>query len=285
MRRSILQTCVAALSASTARLHAASAAPPEYIKWVVFYGLTADEGLLSSYDIVVLDRMFQGSIATIGRAGARVCGYLSLGEIKTTDTYYHRLDPAALLEANPEWPETRRIDVRQPGWKQLVLGEIIPSLIGQGFAGFLLDTLDTPPYLEQLHPNRNRGMRQAAVDLVRAIRAAYPGKLVIVNRGYALLPSIIASIDGVVAESLLTRPGQKQPQDYVWNESSEIVLQMELLAPARHRQPALPILSLDYWDPTDIATIREIYRREQQLGHHPYVATRLLDAIIPAPFR
>ena len=199
--------------------------------------------------------------------------------------HYHRLDPAALLEDNPAWPGTRRIDVRQQSWKDLVLGEMVPSLISQGFDGFLLDTLDTPPYLEELDPTRNRGMRQAAVDLVRAIRTAFPGMLVIVNRGYALLSSIIASIDYIVAESLLTRPGQQQPQNYLWNEPADVALQMALLVPAMHRQPVLPILSLDYWDPADTATISDIYVREQQLGHNPYVATRMLDTIVPAPLR
>jgi len=285
MRRPLLQTCAALLAASSIRSGAAQPSSSHLIKWVVFYGPNADESLLSAYDIVILDGMFQGSIPTIAKAGAHVCGYLSLGEIKTSDTYYHHLDPAALLEQNPAWPGTRRIDVRQQSWKNLVLGEMVPSLISRGFTGFLLDTLDTPPYLEELDPIRNRGMRQAAVDLVRAIRTAFPGMLVIVNRGYALLSSIIASIDYIVAESLLTRPGVQQPQDYVWNEPADVALQMALLAPATHRQPALPILSLDYWDPADTATISEIYRREQQLGHNPYVATRVLDLIVPAPLQ
>lgn len=285
MRRPLLQTCAALLTASAFRSWAGQTASTHAIKWVVFYGPSADDSVLSAYDIVILDTMFQGSIPTIAKAGARVCGYLSLGEIKTSDAYFRRLDPAALLESNPAWPGTRRIDIRQQSWKELVLGEMVPSLIAQGFSGFLLDTLDTPPYLEQLDPIRNRGMRQAAVDLVRAIRTAHPGMLVIMNRGYALLPSIIASIDYIVAESLLTRPGLQQPQTYEWNEPAEVALQMTLLAPAMHRQPVLPVLSLDYWDPADTATINEIYRREQQLGHNPYVATRMLDTIVPAPRR
>jgi uncharacterized protein (TIGR01370 family) len=285
MRRPLLQTCAALLTASACRSWAAQTDPSHAIKWVVFYGPSADDSVLSAYDIVILDTMFQGSIPAIAKAGARVCGYLSLGEIKTSDSYFPRLNPAALLESNPEWPGTRRIDIRQQSWKELVLGEMVPSLISQGFTGFMLDTLDTPPYLEQLDPIRNRGMRQAAVDLVRAIRTAYPRMLVIMNRGYALLPSIIASIDYIVAESLLTRPGLQQAQTYEWNEPAEVALQMTLLAPATHRQPVLPVLSLDYWDPADTTTIGEIYRREQQLGHNPYVATRMLDTIVPAPRR
>ena len=85
MRRSLLQTCAVLLTASGIRLTAAQAGSPPRIKWVVFYGPSADDSVLSGYDIVILDRMFQGSIPTIAKAGARVCGYLSMGEIKTSD--------------------------------------------------------------------------------------------------------------------------------------------------------------------------------------------------------
>jgi len=58
---------------------------------------------------------------------------------------------------------------------------------------------------------------------------------------------------------------------------------MALLAPALHSEVPLPILSLDYWNPEDTKTIAEIYRRERELGHHPYVGTRMLDRIVPEP--
>jgi polysaccharide biosynthesis protein PelA len=62
-----------------------------------------------------------------------------------------------------------------------------------------------------------------------------------------------------------------------------VAAQGALLRPARERRPPLPILSLDYWDPADAQTIREIYRRERALGNTPYVGTQLLDQIVPEP--
>ena len=275
--------CAASFAWATGT-RAAKPASEQHMKWIAFYGQIADEqalASLASYDIVVLDPMFAGSIAMVARDRARVCGYLSLGEIRKSDSFYNRIDPAALLEENPAWPGTRRIDVRHPSWKNLVLTEIIPSIAAKGFTGLLLDTLDTPPYLEQLDPKGKAGMRQAAVDLVKAIHNSQPNMMVIMNRGYALLPNVIGSIDGIVAESLLTTVDQHG--GYKWNEPSLVAQQMALLAPARHGEVPLPILSLDYWDPEDTRTIAEIYRRERELGHHPYVGTRLLDRIVPEP--
>jgi uncharacterized protein (TIGR01370 family) len=286
MRRMILKACTALMAAGSAwavGAPPAKAAAKRRLKWIAFYGQTADEQLLASYDIVVLDPMFTGSLAAVASSGARTCAYLSLGEIRVSDTFYDKVEQGALLEKNPAWPDTRRIDVRQRSWKDLVLKEMIPSIVAKGFTGLLLDTLDTPPYLEQMDPNGSRGMRQAAVDLVGAIRKSYPNLLVIVNRGYALLPSILANIDGIVAESLLTNSEQRRGGGYKWNEPSDVALQLALLAPAANRLPYLPILSLDYWDPEDPATIHSIYSRQRELGHHPYVGTRVLDRIIAEP--
>jgi uncharacterized protein (TIGR01370 family) len=285
MRRTIIKACATLIAARClwGVSPAATAAPERRLKWIAFYGQTADEQVLSSYDIVILDPMFKGSISAAGAASARVCAYLSLGEIRKSDFFYDRVDRGALLEENPAWPGTRRIDVRHKSWKDLVIGQVIPFIAAGGYTGLLLDTLDTPPYLEQLDPKGKRGTRQAAVDLVQAIRKSYPEMLIIMNRGYALLPSVIDSVDGIVAESLLTSADQDPGGGYKWNEPSEVALQLSLLAPAVRRQPRVPILSLDYWDPTDAATIRKIYLRQRLLGHHPYVATRMLDRIIPEP--
>lgn len=286
LRRTILQSIVALVSTSckpATGWFASKAASERGVKWIVFYGETADEQTLASYDLVVLDPMFKGSKEAIAQAGARLGSYLSLGEIRMMDTFFSRLDPAALLEENPEWPSTRRIDIRHRSWTNLVLGDIIPSIAAKGFTGLLLDTLDTPPYLERMDPQGNHGMRQAAVVLVQAIRDAYPDMLLIMNRGYDLLPNLTDSLDGVVAESLLTTTDASEASGYKWNKQSEIALQLSLLAPAARGRNRLPILSLDYWAPEDVSTIKQIYERERGLGHSPYVATRMLDSIIPGP--
>jgi uncharacterized protein (TIGR01370 family) len=282
-RRIFLAATAALLSAVPGKsgLSASSIVPKarNSIRWLAFYGATADESALATYDIVVLDPAFQGSISRVAAAGARVCGYLSLGEIRTADSLLMYLDPAALLPENPDWPGTRRVDIRDPSWRSLVIDRRLPSLVSQGFTGVMLDTLDTPPYLEQLNPVRYRGMREAAIALVSAIRARWPELMIIMNRGYALLPDVVEKVDAVIAESLMTSPDPKTG-GFVWVDSTQLELQVALLKPAARRRPPLPILSLDYWDPGDARTIAEICRRERELGHHPYVATRSLDQIV-----
>ena len=254
--------------------------PAKSIRWIAFYGATADESVLATYDIVILDPAFQGSLDVVVSLGARICGYLSLGEIRTSDPCLEALDPAALLPENPDWPGTRRVDVRDPTWRSLILDQKIPSLASQGFTGLMFDTLDTPPYLEQTDPVRNHGMRTAAIELVESIRRRWPEMMLIMNRGYALLPDVVQKVDAIIAESLMTSSDQLTG-GFAWLDSHRLQSQLVLLNPAVRRRPPLPIFSLDYWDPLDAGTIAEIYRRERTLGHHPYVATRLLDEIVP----
>jgi len=275
-----LVSAIAAKCAAAAASASREAAEPKPIRWVVFYGTTADQAVLETYDIVVLDSEFQGRIRLPASSATRMCGYVSLGEIRMADPLLRFMDRAAVLGQNPDWPGTQRVDIRHPSWKSLVVDRRIPSLIARGFTGLMLDTLDTPPYLEQLDASRYRGMRAAAAELVDSIRARWPEMMLIMNRGYALLPDVFQKIDAVIAESLITSADWRTGQ-FTWLAHREVDLQLELLKPATNRRPPLPVLSLDYWDPDDEQTIAEIYRRERQLGHHPYVATRSLDRIVP----
>ena len=114
----------------------------------------------------------------------------------------------------------------------------------------MLDTLNTPPYLEETNPSRYKGMATAAVDIVQSIRKRWPDISIIANRGYAILPRLVDSIDAIIAESLLTTPNLAGT-GFVLADGRSVELQMRLLEPARNRHPALPILTLDYWDLSD----------------------------------
>ena len=97
-RRSFLAATAGLLSAATGSTDAGvSSTVGNSIRWSAFYGVTADEAVLASYDIVVLDSGFEGSIGLIAGGGTRVCGYLSLGEIRISDPLLPMLDRAALL--------------------------------------------------------------------------------------------------------------------------------------------------------------------------------------------
>ena len=186
-----------------------------------------------------------------------------------------------MLEENPSWPGTHRVDVRQDVWRKAIL-DGVARLRKMGFEGLFMDTLDTPPYLEEVDPKRFKGMAAAAVDLVKSVRKRWPDMPIIMNRGYALLPDLVNDIDAVVAESLMTTY-DGGARAYKWIDPKTLAEHIKLLAPRKTRTPPLPVLSLDYWNPDDPATIREIYRLERSLGASPYVGTIALDRIVEPP--
>jgi len=252
------------------------------IKWIAFYGVDADEKILGAYDLVILDPGYKGSIDAIVEGGARVFAYMSLAEMRATNPHFAGLDQAAVIGENPNWPGTFRIDVRHPSWKETLLEQQIPDAIARGFSGLMFDTLDTPPFLEHINPQRNKGMRKAAIALLQAVRTRYAGLELIGNRGYMMFPEIVGILDAVIAESLISMP-RKDGSGYMWVGTKEFSQQLAFIKKATLVKPGLPILSLDYWDPSDPITITEIYRRERDMGHHPYVATPTLDRIVAEP--
>ena len=254
---------------------------PQDTRWTVFYGQHASHLEFAGFDTVILDPGFASPLELLTAGGARTFGYLSLGEIRRSAPLFDKLtEHTMLLGDQPAWPGTSRVDLRSPAWTSLVLQEAVPAIVERGFSGLFLDTIDTPLHLETTDRLRFAGMQVAAVALVRAIRDNVPHMPIIMNRGYTLLPELTGSIDAVIAESCLTTYDFATKTNR-WVSPESVVQVQALLRPARDRR--IPILSLDYWDPGDIATIRTIYQRERSLGHAPYVSTILLDRIYHEP--
>jgi len=55
------------------------------------------------------------------------------------------------------------------------------------------------------------------------------------------------------------------------------------LRTAKARNPALSLMTLDYWDPADTKQVAALYARERAAGFSPYVATLALDRLMPEP--
>ncbi len=250
-------------------------------KWTVFYGWDLDVNEFRGYDLIVLDPSFRGSLAAVSQWGASVLGYISVGEVrKTTDLYDVAKSASALLPESPYWRDVFYVDVRISQWRSAIVERAVELVKVKGFNGVFLDTLDSPPFLEATDTVSFGGMGRAAVGIVRDIRRALPHALIVVNRGYLLLPELVEFLDGVVAESLITTYSGK---GFEWVTPEIVARQLEFLLPAKHHSLPVRILSLDYWDPQENQTIKEIYARERAMGHLPYVSDVLLDKVVPEP--
>lgn len=284
-RRNAL-TAIGLGAVATAAFNARPAAArrlPRRASWVAFYGDRAEISQFAGYDVVVLDPHFVGDVAAINAAGATTLGYLSIGELSNRSPFFNQLnDPEALLHENPNWPGSYSIDARRSSWRRLILEQLIPSILAKGFNGLFLDTIDALVQAENIDFEGNQGMRDAGVQLIRAIRRANPDIPIMMNRGYSILPEVVDYIDALLAESLITTY-DFQSRTYHFQSDEILQRQMAMLEPARDAPQPVPIYSLDYWNPADPATLNRIYDMERALGHAPYVATILLNELVPEP--
>jgi uncharacterized protein (TIGR01370 family) len=255
----------------------------DHVRWVVCYSDRPAAEDLAGYDVVVLDPDRSPAIAPIAERNRTILAYLSLTQMGTGRAQFRSLAAAgAVLEEHPFWKGAHYLDFRRPEWTRAVLEEIVPRILAAGFTGLFLDTLDDAELLETKDPVKFRGMRAAAVALVKAIRHHFPGIVLMANRGYAVMPEVAGSIDMLLGESVLSTFDSTMrnfrrvsPEDVEW--------QVNALRAARAVNPRLTIMTLDYWDPADKAGIRRLYEAERANGFIPYVSTPMLDTLVEEP--
>jgi uncharacterized protein (TIGR01370 family) len=255
----------------------------EPFRWAVYYSADAPADAFADYRLVVFDADRHPDIAPLAARGTQVLGYLSLGEVHRSRSYFAEVEREGLfVYENPNWPGAFALDVRDPRWRRRVVDELVPAILARGFAGVFLDTADTAIDLERRDRTKFAGATLATIDLVKAIRNRHPGIVVILNRGYEILPAVEGAIDMVLAESLVTawdfagKSPRMAPADL---HAAEVAL----LSDAKKRRRELRVLTLEYWTPEDAASVREIYARVRALGFAPYVATVALDRVVPEP--
>jgi polysaccharide biosynthesis protein PelA len=266
-----------------------AAAPPSpnppagSIPWVVYYSDKAPVEDLLPYQVVVLDSKYHPPLERLKDRGRILLGYISVGEVEKHRPWYDEVKSWGILsEENPNWPGSYYADVRDKRWVKMVVERLAPDLLRKGFDGFFLDTLDNPPHLERTDPKKWAGMTKASVRLIKALRQNWPKARIMLNRGYELLPEAATSLDYALGESVYTTWNFKLERAELQPEEA-YRFQVEALKDAQKRNPALSVMTLDYWDLSDVKTVRDIYALQRSNGFSPYVSVVTLDRIAPEP--
>lgn len=267
------------LSISTARAYAEET----HEHWVAYYGDKLPAEKFLGFDVIVFDSDSHPPLAPLQSSPRILLGYLSIGEAESYRSYYRILRQKKLLMAkNPLWKGHRIIDIRKPEWATYINNVLIPAILAQGFNGVMLDTLDSPISLENRYPKRYPGMKTAALNLIKSIRARYPTIHIMVNRAFPILPQVSDQIDMVMAETICTdwQPGKKKPVILPVKDYNDSVI---LLKNLQKKSPSLKVYTLDYWPPADKKGIKHIYDMQRQSGFIPYVSTLNLQTVYPEP--
>lgn len=271
------------VGAVVALLAGASPAAAADERWVVVYSGKPAVTAFRDYRLVVLDSVHHPPLRPLLEQRKTVIGYISLGEVEKFRDHYKDVErEGLLLGANPNWPDSRYVDVRDPRWTKRVVEDLVPGLLQKGFQGIFMDTLDNPPHLERTDPARFKGMTEASANLVRAIRRHYPQMYIMMNRAYEILPAVEGQIDSVLGESVFTEIDFAR-KTYRLADPKVYRQQVTWLQAARQRRPSLRIYTLDYWKPEDKAGVARIYAEQRKNGFVPYVSIKELDRIVREP--
>ncbi|MCE7796312.1 endo alpha-1,4 polygalactosaminidase [Sphingobium sufflavum] len=252
-------------------------------RWAVDYGARSDPALARQYDILVLEPDHARPIEPLRGPGSILLGYVSLGEVEKSRPYFaDLLKKGALTEPNPNWPDARMADLRHPAWRETLLGTVIPDILALGYNGIFIDTTDNAEAMEHADPVRKKGMVDAAAALILAIRDRFPAIRIMLNRGYAALPRVVPAIDYLLGEAMASRWNFAKSRyellsDDDWN------WQATRLRDARAANPALLVMTLDYWEPQDVRQVGALYTRERAAGFLPYVSILALDRLVAEP--
>lgn len=252
-------------------------------RWAVTYAKDPDFGKFEPYSLIVLANEVSSIVKRLKDSNKIALGYLSLAEIAKSNAYFSEAEQKRLLlEENKNWPGSYVIDIRKPEWVALVIEEMIPQVLFHRFNGLFLDTLDNAIHLEEKEPEKYKGMREAAINLVKGIRHHYPGIILMLNRAYDILPEVAALINIELGESVYTTYDFANKK-YVVVPSEEYQHQVEILQKAKEVNKELEVYTLDYWNPDDSEMIRKIYEAERGNKFIPYVSTIELQDVIAEP--
>lgn len=226
--------------------------------------------------LVILNDDPRIPLADLPRETIRLA-YLSLGEADPQRGYWSQIrDRSFLVEANPNWPDNFRVDVRDKRWQEMLLTHEIPRLLRQGFQGFMLDTLDTAPYLETKDPTRFAGSRDAMRELLRLIRQTFPEALLLANGTESLIDAA-PFVDGYMVESVFAiydfpRRAYRAttPEERTWK-----LAQIEKAQGIARR----PVFTIEYADVGDLALGQWARTEATSRGFRPYVAVKDINTL------
>lgn len=245
-------------------------------RWLVYYNDKAPSDQMAGYDVVVFNADAYPETNDLPDSTLKLA-YLSVGEINKSSPLLATLNPNLLIQPHDHW-DSYLVDIRQPEWYNTLLFTVIPEIKSKGFNGLMLDTLDSPLYLENKDNAQYKGMRDAAIYIVRAIHHHYPELKLMVNRGFDILPEVAGSIDMILAESTLSHTDLASGTSML-NTPEAYQHYLAKLNQIRALNPFIKVYSLDYWDMTDNKGVQYLYKTQRKHGFVPYVTTPDLTEI------
>lgn len=213
----------------------------------IYYGSAACTKKLNQYETIILD---PDNYKNVKEFKAFTYAYLSLGEVNHFRDYFKVLElNEKLLKKCSIWDSY--LIKFDNFWENLVLTQIIPSIIKSGYKGIMLDTIDS--ILHHKLTSRN-----SIIELINKIKAMYPDLNVMVNRGFEIINEL--NIDSVLLESTISTHDFETSKYFLHEETHRFDI-----------KESIKCYSVDYWYTEDNNMISQIKSLAVNRGYVPLV--------------
>jgi hypothetical protein len=230
--------------------------------------------LLGRYDLVVVDgeAVTARQVRTLHAKGVIVLGYLSVGTIEKGRSWYGKVKPYK-LDLWGDWNEWYA-DVNAPGYRDVIAGQIAPSMLAKGLDGLFLDNTD----MIDSHPAQAEGMRLLVSAL--SARVHRSGRWLFTQNGIDSIRPTLNSYDGWNLEDV-TWTYDFGTRRYVRRSPGDVA--DGLMSLRRLRGAGLLTLATDYVAPRAKAATAESVRNARSAGAVPFVSNIGLTRLPPPP--
>ena len=231
--------------------------------------------------VCILDPHAEVDIATSHERGHRLLAYVSLVEVaqgSVVDGLAQR-HGLVTLGTNEDW-NSHLLDILSPAWADFIIDQCAAPALAKGYDGLFFDTLDSVERLAGADLPLLKRYQSALAKIIEQIARRWPGKPLVVNRGFALLPRLKSHLSGVLIESVYHSfdPATKRYRvlseaDSAWVEGRIRMVQ----------NLGLKVYAVDYASPVERAEALRAVRRLRELGCIPFVTSHRLNGDIVAP--
>jgi len=247
--------------------------------WICYYQSNLPKET-PRYDLYIFDSTYFPNLMPIKAQGSSVIGYISLGEVTATSSYFPKVkNDKLIIDENENWPGAFRINIKNKKWHNFVINVLMPNIIAKGFDGIFIDTIDTAEYLE--NDKKISGSIKGAVSLIKKIRKKYPDIIIVLNNGLTLTDKVGRYIDAIVVEDIYTLYDFKDKKYQLATPKWTA----ERLIPIKEFQEKFgkPVLSLDYLRTNQRKMIQKVTNLAKSEGFVPYITDINLKTVFFHP--
>ncbi len=259
------------------------AAAGEVRDFCVDYRQNPDAQELLAFDLAVLSPNVTVDLAARKAQGRRTVAYLSLVEVGGDVAWRDELKEKGidLLGTNPAW-KSQIADIANPAWAEFVVERLAKPAVERGFDGLFLDTADSLARFSQLRPDQAAAGRTALLGLIRRLHEQFPGRELILNRGFDLIDEVPGCIQGVLIESVFRTADHAAGTFGPVREADSSVLVARITA---LRKNGMPVYVIDYVPPADAELAAATVKRIRDTGAVPFLSTPELQGEYLGPVR